>query len=63
MKRKLDRLALIGGHVIEWSREGMKDKVTGRAFKLLLRGMPAVLAGIWKKVVSRFSGRPETVTY
>lgn len=51
IKRKLDRLALIGGHVVEWSFRGIRGKIYGKSLLLLLGGAHSVFAGLMKKAL------------
>lgn len=49
-KRKLDRMAILGGHIFEWSIRGIKKGHYKDSLQLLLKGVPALLAGVQKKI-------------
>lgn len=58
--KKSDRLALIGGHVVSWSKYGLKNKYYAKSILLFIVGFWTVFAGIYKKIRvlinSRFRG-------
>lgn len=44
LKRKVDRLALLGGHVLIWSLRGLKKQYYMKPLQLFFKGIPAVIA-------------------
>lgn len=44
--RKIDRLALIGGHILIWTFRGMQKHYTRQSLSLLVKGLPAIVAKI-----------------
>jgi len=60
LKRKVDRLALLGGHIIIWSFRGFKKRYYKKSLCFLLKGLPAVIAKIVIKLgnnmLQRYNG-------
>lgn len=54
LKRKFDRLAVIGGHIVCWSRKGFKSKFYSHSFSLLLSGIHTVIACVLNKSIRIF---------
>ncbi|NLE02788.1 MAG: hypothetical protein GX640_23220 [Fibrobacter sp.] len=52
-ERKLDRLAILGGHIACWCKKGFKNGMYVQPVLLLICGFAAVCAGILKKIKSR----------
>lgn len=48
--RKIDRLALIGGHILIWTFRGMQKHYTRQSLSLLVKGLPAIVAKIVTKI-------------
>ncbi len=48
-KRKMERMAVIGGHIFQWSIRGIKKRHYRESISLLIKGMPAIFAGALKK--------------
>lgn len=49
-KRKMERMAVIGGHIFQWSIKGLKKRHCKESILLLLKGMSAIFAGALKKI-------------
>lgn len=52
-ERKKERLAIIGGHILEWSLKGIKKKHYKESITLLIKGIPSIIAGSTKKIRNR----------
>ncbi|NLD93868.1 MAG: glycosyltransferase family 2 protein [Fibrobacter sp.] len=52
-KRKMERMAVIGGHIFLWSIKGIKKRHYKESIFLLIKGMPAIFAGALKKIKNR----------
>lgn len=52
--RRFARYALIGGPVYEWSKKAFKRRRRGLALRLLIRGLPMVVAAILRKSAFAF---------
>lgn len=55
--RRVERLSIIGGHVLHWSRRALKCRIFHAAFRILLMGWAAVLSAFFKKGVNLFIAR------
>ena len=62
LKRKFDRLAVIGGHIVCWSRKGFKSKFYCHSFSLLLFGIHAVIACLINKMLRIFF-KPQKILF
>jgi len=52
-KINMERMALIGGHILNWSIKGLKKRHYRESIFLLIKGMPAIVAGALKKIKNR----------
>lgn len=52
-ERKMERMAVIGGHIFQWSQKGLKKRHYKESISLMLKGMPTVIAGALKKIKNR----------
>lgn len=52
-QRKMERLAIIGGHILEWSLNGIKKKHYKESISLLIKGIPSITAGCMNKIRNR----------
>jgi len=52
-KRKKERMAVIGGHILCWCNKGLKKRHYRESVSLMLKGIPAIFAGTLKKIKDR----------
>lgn len=60
--RMIDRYAFLGGPAFDWGRKAIKAEHYKIGFNLLLKGFPMIVAKIYKKPISLFKGKTQTIT-
>lgn len=55
LRRKIERLTLIAGHILNWSKKGFKKHLYRESLFLLIKGAPEIIVGILKKTINLYS--------